>query len=116
MARIKMKETVFDFTPIGNQAAIKPHEQKESRGGIFIPDLSPTGEDGIDVKETMRQIDESPTATVLAVGPDVKQLKVGDVIMCPSGAPVMKMKRGRAEFLIINENEVAGVIKEYIKE
>ena len=111
MAMVKMKETKFDFTPIGSQVAIKPHEQKESLGGIIIPDLSPN-EDGMDVKETMRQVDQSPSATVLAVGPDVKQIKEGDLILCPAGAPVLKIKRGRVEFLLINENEVAGIIKE----
>ncbi len=85
------------FQPIGKFVAIRVHKVNETPGGIVVPD---TARD--DAYQT-------PTATVLATGPDCKQVKVGDVVVAPASQPCYRIKRGRVEFILINEEHLFGV-------
>lgn len=98
MSVIAMNEQRIDFTPIGNQVAFKPHKIDKTEGGIVLPDSA--AEDA----------SSTPSGTVLAIGPDVKQCKIGDVLVAGSGTPVTKIKRGRIEFCVVNEDVLAGIV------
>ncbi len=87
----------FPFIPCGHFVAIKVHRVGETRGGVILPDA--VSDDSY----------ESPTATVLAVGPKVEQVKVGDLVTAPGSQPCAKMKRGRLAFTLINEEHLLGI-------
>jgi co-chaperonin GroES (HSP10) len=90
---------MLPFTPIGKFVAVRVHRITETKAGIVLPDSSPD-----DPYQT-------PSATVLAVGPDVKQVKVGDVVLTPY-LHARLGRRGGHEFLIINEEHLLGIWKE----
>jgi len=83
------------FKPLGDRVYVKFLEEMEkTAGGIYIPEAA---------KEKPQR------GKVEAVGKDVKELKVGDVILFDkySGS---KIKEGSDEYLIIKEEDVLGVI------
>lgn len=53
------------FTPVGNRVVMKAHKARKQHAGLLLPD------------ET---IVFTPVCTVVAVGPDCKQVKPGDVV------------------------------------
>ena len=58
------------FTPVGDRVVFKPHKPRQLHAGLVLPD------------DTMLF---SPTGTVVAVGPDCKQIKEGDVVAVDPG-------------------------------
>ena len=60
------------ITPLGNNLIVRPKPKKtQTDGGIFLPASDPT-----------------PVVyhTVVAIGKDVKDIKVGDTVYVPAGA------------------------------
>ena len=84
------------FKPLKERCLVKYSEHEEkTAGGLFIPDAA---------KEKPQK------GTVEAVGPDVKEVKKGDVVLFDrySGS---KVKIDDDEFLIIKEEEILGILK-----
>jgi chaperonin GroES len=85
----------MDFKPLGEKVFVKFLEEVErTAGGIYIPDAA---------KEKPQK------GKVEAVGKDVKEVKVGNVILFDkySGS---KIKVDNDEYLIIKEEEILGII------
>jgi chaperonin GroES len=83
------------FKPLGDRIFVKYMEEVErTAGGIFIPDAA---------KEKPQR------GKVEAVGKEVKEVKVGDVVLFDkySGS---KISIDNEDFLIVKEEEVLGVI------
>ena len=83
------------FKPLGERVFVKFLEEMEKTpGGIYIPEAA---------KEKPQR------GKVEAVGKDVKEIKAGDIVLFDkySGS---KIKMDDAEYLIIKEEEVLGVI------
>jgi chaperonin GroES len=83
------------FKPLGDRIFVKYMEEVErTAGGIFIPDAA---------KEKPQR------GKVEAVGKEVKEVKVGDVVLFDkySGS---KINIDNEDFLIVKEEEVLGVI------
>lgn len=91
--------------PLGNRVLVKRSEIKLSKGGILLPETA---------QEKPKQ------GEVVAVGPgkfddkgNLKQVgvRVGDTVLFSSyaGTPV-KTEEDQAEFLIMSEDDILGVI------
>jgi chaperonin GroES len=83
------------FKPLGDRIFVKYMEEVErTAGGIFIPDAA---------KEKPQR------GKVEAVGKEVKEVKVGDIILFDkySGS---KINIDNEDYLIVKEEEVLGVI------
>ena len=83
------------FKPLGERVFVKFLEEMEkTAGGIYIPDAA---------KEKPQR------GNIEAVGKDVKELKVGDVILFDkySGS---KINIDNVDYLIVKEEDVLGVI------
>lgn len=102
-ATISKGGTKIEFTPLGNQVCFTPHRHDETVGGVLLPESA---------QSPMSNVKQTPSGTVIAVGPDCKVVKVRDIIIAPSGAPVVPCKRGNAEWFMINEDEILGVVKD----
>jgi chaperonin GroES len=74
---------------VGEEAATK------TASGLYLPD----------------QAQEKPkTAKVVAVGPDAKQVKVGDRIVYKSYSPT-EVKVGGDEYILVKEEDVLATVK-----
>ncbi|MBI5189992.1 MAG: co-chaperone GroES [Nitrospirae bacterium] len=83
------------FKPLGDRVYIKYQEEMEkTAGGLYIPEAA---------KEKPQR------GTVEAVGKDVEECKVGDVVLFDkySGS---KIKVDNEDFLICKEDEILGII------
>lgn len=101
---IEMNKTRIEIQPLGDQVAFKPHKVSETRQGVLLPDVV--------TKDGMSGVYDTPSGTVLAVGPDCKTVKVGDVILVAQGQGVYNAKRGRADWLMLPEGAILAVIKD----
>jgi len=82
--------------PLGDRIVAKPVEpEAASPAGILLPDQA---------KE------KTTVAQVLAVGKDVKEVKVGDKIVHSEYGP-NRFKQGSEELLIVKEEDVLAVVK-----
>lgn len=84
------------FRPVHDRLLVRQHpEESMSRGGIFIPH---------EAREKMIMGD------LIACGPDVEWLHVGEVIMFSphAGHPI---KIGAEDFLLMKEADVMGVME-----
>jgi chaperonin GroES len=83
--------------PLADRIVAKPVEaETKTPGGILLPDQA---------KE------KTQVAKVLAVGKDVKEVKVGDNIVHTEYGP-NRFKQGSEELLIVKEEDVLAVVKE----
>jgi chaperonin GroES len=83
--------------PLADRIVAKPVEaETKTSGGILLPDQA---------KE------KTQVAKVLAVGKDVKEVKVGDNIVHTEYGP-NRFKQGSEELLIVKEEDVLAVVKE----
>ena len=93
--------------PLGDRVLVKRSEMKASKGGILLPETA---------KEKPRQ------GEVIAIGPgkiDAKghlkavDVSVGDVVLFSSyGGTEVKAENGQADFLILSEDDILGVLVE----
>jgi chaperonin GroES len=82
--------------PLADRIVAKPVEaESTSPAGILLPDQA---------KE------KTQIAEVLAVGKDVKEVKVGDKIVHSEYGP-NRFKQGTEELLIVKEEDVLAVVK-----
>jgi chaperonin GroES len=83
--------------PLADRIVAKPVEaETKTAAGILLPDQA---------KE------KTQVAKVLAVGKDVKEVKVGDSIVHTEYGP-NRFKQGSEELLIVKEEDVLAVVKE----
>lgn len=82
--------------PLADRIVAKPVEaDTKTPGGILLPDQA---------KE------KTQIAEVLAVGKDVKEIKVGDKIVHTEYGP-NRFKQGSDELIIVKEEDVLAVVK-----
>jgi chaperonin GroES len=83
------------ITPLaGRVVAVREEAQTKTASGIFLPDSSK----------------EKPViARVVAIGPDVKSLKIGDKIIYKEYSTT-DIKIDRSEYLIVGEEDVLGTV------
>jgi chaperonin GroES len=83
--------------PLKERVVVKYSEEEieKTAGGLYVPDVA---------KEKPQK------GTVEAVGSEVKELKVGDVVLFEkySGA---KIKLNDVEYLIVKEEDILGIIQ-----
>lgn len=85
------------FTPVGNKVALQVIKQTESKGGIVLP-------------ETNKQNPESPQAWVIAVGPECKEVKEGDLLIFNGGTPGDVILLGEDRIIMVAESQIAGIM------
>jgi co-chaperonin GroES (HSP10) len=96
---VAVAKTVHNFEPLHDYVLLKPIAQGRTPGGVFVPE-------GTEV--------EPPTATVMAVGPDVgeegkeKPLKPGDVVyrMSQSYSPPIELELDGENYVMLHFNEL----------
>ena len=91
------------FTPVGNKLAVHVFEAPENMG-LVMPDG--------------HQADlELIRARVIAVGPDVKQIKEGDLVLTGDRVPVQQVRYMGHRYHLLPENLVFAVVdKEHEQE
>lgn len=86
----------YTLDPIGDLVIVKEIKANETRSGVILPD-------------TVIQRTTNPTGTVLFIGPDVKQIKVGDTVVGRIGAPNNTIAFGRDELYVIHECDLLAI-------
>ncbi len=83
--------------PLKERVVVKYSEEEleKTAGGIYVPDVA---------KEKPQK------GTVEAVGSEVKELKVGDVVLFEKYGGA-KIKLNDVEYLIIKEEDILGIIQ-----
>ncbi len=90
------------FTPIGRKVVIYAYKVDETAGGVALPDVAVEKGDW-----------RTPVGLVLAVGPEVKQVKEGQRVLVHPSTPVMKVKyEGDADCVVMEEEHIAGILLE----
>lgn len=97
-APVANKEVPAQYTPIGNLVAgwAEP-PPTETKAGLII------GE------EASKQF-ATPVLRVVAIGPDVKQVKVGDRVLVNGSSPVMKIIVANLASVVVPEDRICGVL------
>lgn len=92
------------FTPTYDKVVLQVFRVDKTEGGLSLPESM--GELSVDRPE-------SPTALVVAVGPDCKQIKRGDRVLMAAGTGAIKTTyRGYKAVCVCHEEEVLAVIDE----
>ena len=82
--------------PLADRIVAKAIEQPtKTAAGILLPDSAKTA---------------TQTAEVIAVGKDVKEIKVGDQIIHSAGYDVKEVKIDSIDYLLIKEEDVLAVV------
>ncbi|QQR52915.1 co-chaperone GroES [bacterium] len=83
--------------PLGDRIVAEPVEaQTKTAAGILLPDQAKT---------------KTQQAKVLAVGKEVKEVKVGDIIVHTEYGPNHFKQDANKELLIVKEEDVLAVVK-----
>jgi co-chaperonin GroES (HSP10) len=90
--------TVDTFRPIASKVAIRVKKVTQTSGGVMLPEGS------------AQERWESCEATVVAVGPECKQVKVGDRILTNPSTVGDKVRFMRDELLLVDEVWIAGIL------
>jgi chaperonin GroES len=87
----------MNFTPLGDRVLLKVQEpETKTASGIIIPDNA---------------AQEKPTqAKVMAIGPDVKDVLVDDVVIYTKFARTAEVKLEDGTYLVMEISEILGVI------
>lgn len=101
-------KTTSTIVPVGNRLCItqrpegaKPSKDLQVVGGIVIPESGATG----------KVMAPYYLATVLAAGPECKQVKKGDQIIAARGLDWEVKIDGKLIATMIRENEVCGILR-----
>jgi len=88
----------MNFIPLGDRVLVKVQEpETKTASGIIIPDNASK---------------EKPTqATVVAIGPDVKDVAVGDNVIYTKFARTAEVKLDDDTYLVMEISEILGVMK-----
>ena len=97
-----IEEVIRKFTPWGACLAVRQLEQGRTKGGLIIPDNT-------------KENPETVIAEVLAVGPDVKRVKIGDTVLIHGATPVRKVRwntygASDQDFIVIEEEKILGTV------
>ncbi len=84
------------FIPIDDLVALHVHRVDATEQGVILPDIA-------------QGMWSTPTATVIAIGPNVKQVKEGDVVLVNPSTPVSQIKFGREDYAVIHEKHIIGI-------
>jgi co-chaperonin GroES (HSP10) len=90
--------TADTFKPIASKVAIRVKKVTQTSGGVMLPEGS------------AQERWESCEATVVAVGPECKQVKVGDRILTNPSTVGDKVRFMRDELLLVDEVWIAGIL------
>ena len=95
------------FIPMMAMIAVQVKKVDKSPGGIVIPDSAP--------KDF-----QTPECTVLAVGPEVKYVRVGDRVLVSEMVMASKVFVERASFVLVKEEQLYGIdkglrVSDYVK-
>jgi len=87
----------MNFKPLGDRVLVKVQEaQTQTASGIYIPDNASK---------------EKPTqAEVMAIGPDVEHVKVGDKVVYTKFARSASVTLDGQEYLVMEVAEILGVL------
>lgn len=88
----------MNFTPLGDRVLLKVQEvETQTASGIYIPDNASK---------------EKPTqAEVIAIGPDVEHVSVGDKVVYTKFARSASVTLDEQEYLVMEVAEILGVLK-----
>ncbi len=88
----------MNFQPLGDRVLIKVEEVKtQTASGIYIPDNA---------------TQEKPTqAEIMAIGSDVKNVKVGDKVVFTKFARSATVTLDDTDYLVMETSEILGVMK-----
>jgi len=88
----------MNFNPLGDRVLVKVQElQTKTASGIYIPDNASQ---------------EKPTqAEVIAIGNDVKDVKVGDNIVYTKFARTATVTLDNQDYLVMEVAEILGILK-----
>jgi chaperonin GroES len=88
----------MNFQPLGDRVLVKEQEvETQTASGIYIPDNASK---------------EKPThAEVVAIGPDVKYVAVGDKVVYGTYARTAKVTLDTVDYLVMEVSEILGVMK-----
>jgi len=85
----------MNYIPLNNKVLVIENEKPtETKGGIFIGDA--------------RENDNTRAGTVLAIGPNVTDVKVGDIVY-PMWTKAKAIKEGDLYMGLISEDEILAV-------
>ena len=95
MAEISLKN-LQKFIVVGDRVLIRPEEDaSRTASGLYLPDNA---------------TEKPKTAKILAVGKDVKQVKVGDRIVYKSYSTT-DVKVGDEDYVIVKEEDILATVK-----
>jgi co-chaperonin GroES (HSP10) len=90
------------YTPTHDKLVIQITKVTESAGGIAMSDNAPIG-----------ATPEKYPHQVVAVGPECKYVKRGDLILMGENQPILNVKYGGHQtYVVLHEEEIAGVVDE----
>ena len=89
-----------NFVPFGCLMVAQLHflDEVQSHGGLIMPDGS-------------KDLVQSPTATILAVGPECKQVKPWDEIVMASGAQGAWITHDGQQLMVLREDSIMGIVE-----
>jgi co-chaperonin GroES (HSP10) len=99
VAKVAGDRVTQKYKPIGDKVALQPIKVTETKGGIVLPDA---------VQD--KNPERSPTAWVISVGPDVKQVKPGDLVICYAMTPGMNVIFDGDHLVHVAEENIAGIV------
>ncbi|HHF98860.1 MAG TPA: co-chaperone GroES [Candidatus Aerophobetes bacterium] len=87
----------MNIRPLGERIVVKPQKQEEkTQGGIYLPETA--------TKEKPQQ------GEVIAVGPDFKGVKKGDIVIFAKYGGT-EVKIDGEEYLVLGEDDVLAVLE-----
>lgn len=106
MIKVSKKKVMAQPTPakkyrvLGDVVAVKVFAFKDiTDGGIILPDTA---------KDDAAWA--TPVAVVVAVGPEVADVKEGDRVLIAQNTPAIKIRYDEQELLLVHAKEIAGVL------
>lgn len=91
-------KTVKTFVPFGSLIAILPFKCPDMESGLVMPDGS---KGSIDI----------PRAEVIAVGPDCKHVREGDIVLIAHDKPGARFRNAGFNYQLFREDAVWGIIR-----
>lgn len=89
------------FTPYGDRIALQAIRQDQTKGGIQLPGTLKAANQPISLH-----------AWVIAIGPECKQVKEGDIVVLPPEFAGQIANVGGHSYVVVRENLIFGVVLE----
>lgn len=67
--------------PLGSRLYVERIRPAVTPGGIHLPETFKAGKHGSSARQKVNAIEDTFRATVLAIGPDVRELSPGDIVV-----------------------------------